>query len=396
MTGLYTALALIAMILLLYFSARQRARGLPGRLHSQPTYHGILIASLALLAGLCGLGAARIVALPQAGLLVCALAASGLTGLLLRRRISPVFPARPYVEMGLSLLTGLAASLAILITLGIVFSLIFESLRFFHFVGIGDFLLGLHWSPQIAIRADQVASSGAFGAVPVFLGTLVVTLVALAIAVPSGLLAAVYLANYAGERTRAIVKPAIEILAGIPTVVYGFFAAIVVGPRLHEIGEMLGIAISNESALAAGGVMGIMIIPFVSSLSDDVMRAVPRGLREGSLALGATLSETIRRVVIPAALPGIAGGILLATSRAIGETMIVVMAAGLAAHLTLNPLSATTTVTVQIVTLLTGDQEFDSPKTLVAFALGLTLFVLTLLLNIGAQAVVARYRERYE
>jgi phosphate transport system permease protein len=221
-------------------------------------------------------------------------------------------------------------------------------------------------------------------------------LVALAIAVPSGLLAAVYLANYAGERTRAIVKPAIEILAGIPTVVYGFFAAIVVGPRLHEIGEMLGIAISNESALAAGGVMGIMIIPFVSSLSDDVMRAVPRGLREGSLALGATLSETIRRVVIPAALPGIAGGILLATSRAIGETMIVVMAAGLAAHLTLNPLSATTTVTVQIVTLLTGDQEFDSPKTLVAFALGLTLFVLTLLLNIGAQAVVARYRERYE
>ena len=251
-------------------------------------------------------------------------------------------------------------------------SLIFEALRFFSRVPLSDFLFGLAWSPQTAIRADQVGSSGAFGAVPVFAGTLLITAIAMTVAVPIGLLSAVYLSEYAGARARSLLKPALEILAGIPTVVYGFFAALSVGPAIRALGERLGLDVASESALAAGLVMGVMIIPFVSSLSDDVINAVPQSLREGSLGLGATPSETIRRVILPAALPGIVAAVLLAVSRAIGETMIVVMAAGLAANLTANPLEAVTTVTVQIVTLLVGDQEFDSAKTLAAFALGLT------------------------
>jgi phosphate transport system permease protein len=277
-----------------------------------------------------------------------------------------------------------------------VLSLIFEALRFFQLVPLTDFLFGLRWSPQTAIRADQVGSSGAFGAIPVFVGTLLITGIAMVVAVPIGLLAAIYLSDYAGSRTRSVVKPLLEILAGIPTVVYGFFAALTVGPWVRVVAERLGLDVASESALAAGVVMGLMIIPFVSSLSDDVIRAVPQSLREGSLGLGATPSETIRRVVLPAALPGIVGAVLLAVSRAIGETMIVVMAAGLAANLTANPFEAVTTVTVQIVTLLVGDQEFDSAKTLAAFALGLVLFVATLGLNVIALAVVRRYREQYE
>jgi phosphate transport system permease protein len=204
------------------------------------------------------------------------------------------------------------------------------------------------------------------------------------------------MSEYASTRLRTVAKPMLEILAGIPTVVYGFFAALTVAPFIRNLGEHLGLTVASESALAAGGVMGIMIIPFVSSISDDVISAVPRGLREASIGLGATQSETIRRVIFPAALPGIVGGILLAVSRAIGETMIVVMAAGLAANLTLNPLQAVTTVTVQIVTLLVGDQEFDSAKTLAAFALGLVLFLVTLVLNVIALHVVRKYREQYE
>jgi phosphate transport system permease protein len=263
-------------------------------------------------------------------------------------------------------------------------------------VPVHEFVFGLEWSPQTAIREDQVGSSGSFGAVPLFVGTLLVSAVAMFVAVPIGLMSAIYLAEYASKTVRAFAKPALEVLAGIPTVVYGFFAALTVAPFLRDLGTSMGLSVSSESALAAGGVMGVMIIPFISSLADDVITAVPQSMRDGSLAMGATQSETVRRVIIPAALPGIVGGIMLAVSRAIGETMIVVMAAGMAAKLTANPLESVTTVTVQIVTLLTGDQEFDSPKTLAAFALGLMLFTVTLLLNIFALHIVKKYREQYE
>ena len=249
---------------------------------------------------------------------------------------------------------------------------------------------------QTALRADQVGSSGAFGAVPLFTGTFLISAIAMVVAVPIGLLSAIYMSEYSSPRFRGVAKPVLEILAGIPTVVYGFFAALTVAPVLRGLGERFGLDIASESALAAGAVMGVMIIPFVSSLSDDVISAIPSGLREASYGLGATQSETIRRVIVPAALPGIVGGVLLAISRAIGETMIVVMAAGLAANLTANPFEAVTTVTVQIVTLLVGDQEFDSAKTLSAFALGLALFLITLVLNVIALYIVRRYREQYE
>jgi phosphate transport system permease protein len=291
----------------------------------------------------------------------------------------------------------IAASLvAILTTAGIVLSVVFEAFRFFSKVPFFDFLFGLEWSPQTALRADQVGSSGAFGAVPLFAGTVLISAIAMLVAVPIGLMMAVFLSEYATPGLRRIVKPALEMLAGVPTVVYGYFAALTVAPMLRQAGISLGLDVASESALGAGLVMGVMIIPFVSSLSDDVINAVPQSLRDGSLALGATPSETIRRVVLPAALPGIVGGVLLAISRAIGETMIVVMAAGLSANLTMNPIKSVTTVTVQIVTLLVGDQEFDSPKTLAAFALGLVLFFVTLVLNIIALQVVRRYREQYE
>ncbi|MBK1634058.1 phosphate ABC transporter permease subunit PstC, partial [Thiohalocapsa halophila] len=263
-------------------------------------------------------------------------------------------------------------------------SVLFESIRFFQKVSWQEFLFGLHWSPQIALRADQVAASGAFGAVPLFAGTMLISVIAMALAVPIGLMSAIYLSEYAPRVVRAWAKPTLEVLAGIPTVVYGFFAALTVAPAIRDLGTSVGLDVSSESGLAAGLVMGVMIIPLVSSLSEDVINAVPQSMRDGALALGATPSETIKRVVLPAALPGIVGGILLAVSRAIGETMIVVMAAGVAANLTANPLESVTTVTVQIVVLLTGDQEFDSAKTLAAFALGLTLFVVTLTLNVIA------------
>ena len=248
----------------------------------------------------------------------------------------------------------------------------------------------------MAMREDQVGSSGAFGAIPLFTGTLLISFIAMMVAVPVGLMSAVYLSEYASNRVRGIAKPLLEVLAGIPTVVYGFFAALTVAPLLRGAGTSLGLDVASESALAAGLVMGVMIIPLVSSLSDDVINAVPQSMRDGAYGLGATKSETIRKVIFPAALPGIVGGILLAVSRALGETMIVVMAAGLAANLTANPLEAVTTVTVQIVTLLTGDQEFDSAKTLAAFALGLVMFAITLCLNIVALRIVRKYREQYE
>ncbi|MGB1765081.1 phosphate ABC transporter permease subunit PstC [Alloalcanivorax xenomutans] len=311
-------------------------------------------------------------------------------------KIAPQLRARQQVESILRVIFMLCATVAILTTVGILMSVLFESIRFFQKVSPAEFLFGLQWSPQTALRADQVASSGAFGAIPLFVGTLLISSIALLVAVPIGLMSAIYLAEYAPSRVRSVAKPMLEILAGVPTVVYGFFAALTVAPFIRGVGETLGLDVASESALAAGLVMGVMIIPFVSSLSDDVITAVPQVMRDGSLGLGATRSETIRKVVFPAALPGIMGGILLAASRAIGETMIVVMAAGLAANLTANPLEAVTTVTVQIVTLLTGDQEFDSAKTLAAFALGLMLFLTTLCLNILALHIVKKYREQYE
>jgi phosphate transport system permease protein len=332
----------------------------------------------------------------HAALTVLVLSLASVAAAFTLRRIQAKQRARNAVEHIFMGILIACSSIAIFTTLGIVLSVLFESLRFFKAVPITEFLFGLDWSPQTALRADQVGSSGAFGSVPLFVGTGLIALIAMLVAAPIGLLSAIYLAEYAGPKFRATAKPLLEILAGIPTVVYGFFAALVVAPFVRDMGLSLGLDVASESALAAGLVMGIMIIPFVSSLSDDVINAVPQSLRDGAYALGSTRSETVKRVIIPAALPGIVGGLLLAVSRAIGETMIVVMAAGLAANLTVNPLEAVTTVTVQIVTLLTGDQEFDSPKTLAAFALGLMLFATTLVLNVIALHVVRKYREQYE
>ncbi len=329
-------------------------------------------------------------------LAVLAVGVAGLAGSFAWRRIHPDLRARNRVERVVRWFLIAASSIAIFTTVGIVLSVLFEAIRFFQEVPVTDFLFGLNWSPQTAIRADQVGSSGSFGAVPLFAGTMLITAIAMVVAVPVGLMTAIYLAEYSSTRIRGIAKPLLEILAGIPTVVYGFFAALTVAPWVRRAGEAVGFEVASESALAAGLVMGIMIIPLVSSLSDDAINAVPSAMRDGALGLGSTRSETMTKVILPAALPGIVGGILLAVSRAIGETMIVVMAAGLAANLTANPFEAVTTVTVQIVTLLVGDQEFDSAKTLAAFALGLMLFVVTLFLNIIGLSVVRKYREQYD
>jgi len=312
------------------------------------------------------------------------------------QRLSARFRARNSVEFVMSGLMIACSLIAILTTFGIVASLLYESLRFFDKVSPIEFLTGLNWEPQIAIREDQVTAGGAFGAIPVFAGTLLIALVAMAVATPVGLFAAIYLTEYASAKFRAVIKPILEILAGIPTVVYGFFAVLTVAPAIRNFGQAMGFEIAPNSALAAGGVMGIMLIPFISSLSDDAIASVPQAMRDGSYGLGATKGETITKVLLPAALPGIMGGILLAVSRAIGETMIVVMAAGIIASLTFNPFEPVTTVTVQIVTLLIGDTEFDNPKTLAAFALGLVLFLATLVLNIIALRIVQKYREQYE
>ena len=338
-----------------------------------------------------------------------AVALIGVAGLLFSVvKFSSKLHARVSVEKWIRSFLFLSSLIAILTTLGILLSVIFESMRFFQMVSPMEFLFGTHWSPQVALRADQTASSGSFGAVPLFAGTLLIAAIAMSVALPVGLYSAIFLSEYATTRVRNILKPVLEVLAGIPTVVYGFFAALTVAPNVRNFVEWLSekfiamglmdtpFEISSESALAAGAVMGIMLIPFISSMADDVIRAVPTSLRDGSLGLGATRSETITKVTLPAALPGVVGGIMLAISRAIGETMIVVMAAGLSAKMTANPFESVTTVTVQIATLLVGDQEFDSPKTLAAFALGLVLFVVTLILNMIALHVVNKYREQYD
>ncbi len=286
--------------------------------------------------------------------------------------------------------------LSVLITILVVLSVFSETMRFFSNVPVFDFIFGLEWSPQTALRADQAGGSGTFGAVPVFLGTFLVTFIAMLVAAPLGIFSAIYLAVYASPRFRLWAKPVLEILAGVPSVVYGYFAVITMAPMLRAFGDYVGLSIASESALTAGTVMGIMITPYVMSISEDVISAVPKTLRFGSLAIGATDSETVKRVILPAALPGIVSALLLGISRGVGETMVVVMAAGMAAKLTVNPLESVTTATVQIMTLLVGDHEFDSDKTRAAFALGFSLFIMTLLLNIVALVIVKKYRERYD
>ena len=398
-------LALIAVLVIGGFAfnqrlAKTRLMAAPveaGRWHSRPNYHGYVTAWSVALVTLVLFILGTVIQGISSIVLLLAILGSGLAVIFLfSRRINSDFRARTHTESFIKAVLISLSVVAVLTTFGIVFSLLFESLRFFSKVPFTEFLFGLQWSPQTALRADQAGSSGAFGAVPIFAGTFLIMAVAIAIAGPVGLMIAMFLSEYASKRTRAIVKPLIEILAGIPTVVYGFFALLTVGPTIRGFAESLGFAVPTQSALAAGVVMGVMIIPLISSLSDDVINAVPQTLRDGSYALGATKSETMKQVVFAGALPGIIGAFLLAISRAIGETMIVVMAAGRAANLTGNPFEAVTTVTVQIVALLTGDQEFDSPKTLAAFALGLVLFSITLILNVIALTVVRKYREAYD
>lgn len=314
--------------------------------------------------------------------------------LLARKRLHLRTRARNHVEWVIKALLIFCSVVAILTTVGIVLSLIVETVHFFAFVSPLDFFFGTVWQPRYATTGHEV--SGSYGMLPLLWGTMVIAFIAMCVAIPVGLMTAVYLSQYAPPKIRATVKPVVEVLAGIPTIVYGFFALVTVGPFLSSLGGNVGLSINATSALTAGLVMGIMIIPFISSLSDDIIRQVPRAMRDGSLGLGATKSETIRKVILPAALPGIVGAILLAVSRAIGETMIVLLAAGNSPILRLNPAEATSTFTVTIVAQLTGDSDFSSPQSLVAFALGLTLFVITLMLNVGALYIVRRYREQYE
>jgi phosphate transport system permease protein len=376
----------VAILGFLFF--KQKAKSLTGSLHSLPAYHGRLASFTVLLSGFI---------LNFIGFLfnnpLFAYVSFFVTLLLLivqYVKTNADFRARHHFERGVKLLLMLSAGVAVLVTIGIVASLFFETFRFFGKINVFDFLFGTHWSPS----APDIEKS--LGLIPLLVGTLLITAIALSVAAPIGLMSAIYLAEYASPSFRKIAKPILEILAGIPTVVLGFFAALTVAPLLRNTGAGLGVNIAAESALAAGLVMGMMIIPFVSSLADDVINAVPQTLRDGSLAMGATPSETIRRVVLPAALPGIVSAFMLALSRAIGETMIVVMAAGLAANLTFNPFEAVTTITVQIKSLLTGDQEFESAKTLAAFALAFVLFFFTLTLNVIAQQVVRRFKEQYD
>jgi len=400
MSGGLLFLILAALATAGYLGGRWRAASAVGgdttSLHSRTTYHGLAVALGSLFAGLAAFVLVHLAATLAPGLdhpaivgtvsVLLALAAF----VVVYARITPRFRARNLVEAMVLGLLVLASLIAIFTTVAIVLSLVFETARFFGQYSWREFFFGLVWSP--AFQGDS-----RLGILPLLWGTLYVSFIALAVAVPIGLFTAIYLTQYASARFRRLTKPAIEVLAGIPTIVYGLFALMTVGPLLRDwFAQPMGLGSSASSVMTAGIVMGIMIIPFVSSLSDDIISAVPRAMTEGSLGLGATQSETIRRVIIPAALPGIVGAVLLAASRAIGETMIVVLGAGAAARLSLNPFEAMTTVTVKIVSQLTGDTDFNSPETLVAFALGITLFVLTLGMNILALYIVRRYREQYE
>ena len=396
--------ALFASLLLAvagYIIGRSRAFSSAGtdvrKLHSRPVYHGYSVALTALFPALAVMLIGTVLRVagvisaesgPIVGLVALAAAVIGL-GLGVSR-INQDYRARNVAErMTLGLLI-LCSLIAIATTAAIVLSLLFETGRFFTVYDWSAFFFGTEWTPRFQGNSQ-------LGIIPLLWGTLYISVIALLVAVPIGLFAAIYMSEYATRRVRSFVKPAIEVLAGIPTIVYGLFALVTVGPMLRDyFAQPLGLGSSGSSVLTAGLVMGIMLIPFVSSLSDDIINAVPQSLRDGALGLGSTPSETIRQVVIPAALPGIVGAVLLAASRAIGETMIVVLGAGAAAQMGLNPFEAMTTITVKIVSQLTGDSDFNSPETLVAFALGLTLFVITLALNVVALYIVRKYREQYE
>lgn len=394
---------LAAMILAAagFFVGRSRAFAASGgdvrSLHSRPTYHGANVALAVMLPALTVLALASFARMAGvipvtgggfAGLLALGAAVAGLGWAV--TRVESGFRARNLVERMVLGIMMFCSLIAIGTTVGIVLSLIFETINFFEQYSIRQFFFSTEWSPRFE-------GNSRLGMLPLLWGTLYVSFIALLVAVPIGLLAAIYLSEYAGPRMRSIAKPVVEVLAGIPTIVYGLFALVTVGPLLRDwIAQPTGLGNSASSVMTAGLVMGIMLIPFVSSLSDDIINAVPQSLRDGALGLGSTPSETVRSVVLPAALPGIVGAILLAASRAIGETMIVVLGAGAAATISGNPFEAMTTITVKIVSQLTGDNDFSSPETLVAFALGLTLFVITLGLNVIALYIVRKYREQYE
>src|SRR5690554_6438170 len=328
-------------------------------------------------------------------IMIAAAAGLGVLGLwFAKRRISARLRARNEVERAIAWALIACSAVAILTTLGIVASLVTEAFRFFGYINPLDFFFGTVWAPKFS--STGTGDAGHYGLLPLLAGTLMISAIAMLVAVPVGLMAAIYLNQYAHPALRRVVKPIIEILAGIPTIVYAFFALVTVGPFLRDFGAAIGVPISATSALTAGLVMGVMIIPFISSLSDDILNQVPLSLRDGAYGLGATQSETIRNVLLPAALPGIVGAFLLAVSRAIGETMIVVLAAGNSPVLRANPFEPTSTVTVSIVNQLTGDTDFTGPQSLVAFALGLTLFAVTLCLNVVALYIVRRFREQYD
>lgn len=380
----------------------QRAAALGGRLHSLPRQYGVYVASWMVLSAaavaILALAAGALdLALPSTPFVLALCLAAAAAGLLWAlRRVRPQLRARNAIDRLIVALLFMASLISVLATVGIVLSIVFEALRFFDQVSIWQLVTGTQWAPVSTFRADANAPESLFGAVPLFAGTFLITVVAMLVAIPIGLYAAVFMSEYASVRVRRVTKPLLEMLAGIPTVVYGFFAAITVSPLVVKAAALFGLEASYTNGLAAGLVMGIMIIPFISSLADDVISAIPDSLREGSYALGATQAETIQNVVLPAALPGIMAAALLGISRALGETMIVLMAAGMRPNLTWNPLESMTTVTVHIVDALTGDQAFDSPETLVAFALGLVLFVVTLTLNTVSLIVIRKFRRHYE
>lgn len=383
-------LALCLLVIGSYFVGWKRAASLRSfgsiSLHSLPSYHGLLLASISLFVGLIVFSILFWLSTTYAPMI--AIAAAVATTSVAFVKISPELRARNLFESIIKVILIASSAIAVLTTIGIVFSVLFETGRFFKEISLLDFLFGIHWSPT--------GSPPVFGFVPLLTGTLLITTLAMLVAGPLGLFAAIYLAEYASPTTRSIFKPVLEVLTGIPTVVLGFFAALTVAPFIRNSGSIIGLQVAAESALAAGIVIGMLLIPVISSLSDDVINAVPQNMRDGSYALGATKSETIKRVILPAALPGIVSAFILAVSRAMGETMIVVMAAGLAANLTANPLSSVTTMTVQIAMLLVGDHEFDSSKTLAAFALGFVLFFVTLVLNFIALRIVKKYKEQYD
>ncbi len=401
---------LLPLSAMAYFLARGKALSVESnnvRLHSRPGFYGWYavswVALPALAVSLLGSVAHlfNLLEIPSTMLLATAFALGGAGLWYGLGHVKAEFRARQAVEKVMRGMLFTAATISILTTLGIVLSVVFESIRFFQVIPIWDFITGTQWQPDTAFlvgagRADESVAPPLFGSLPIFAGTFMITLIAMLVAIPIGLFAAIYMSEYASHKSRGRLKPLLEILAGIPTVVYGFFAAITISPIVVEIAHSFGLEADYTNALAPGLIMGVMIIPFISSLSDDVIRAVPQHLRDGSLALGTTKAETIRHIVLPAAFPGIVAACLLAVSRAIGETMIVVMAAGLRPNLTANPLEGMTTVTVKIVEALTGDQEFDSAFTLSAFALGLVLLIITLILNIVSIIVVRKFRQRYE